>query len=169
MFEGELANFTAKQRCPCRSGRAPWGGRARPPVPAMKSPRAWNILDCMAENASDPRAPVFDAWALTTLAEELGGERALNFAGRWSQLLPRRIEGIREAINARDVHAGLDAVRSLKVSSSAVGAQQLAGIAASLEREVSHQDWIAAEPHALHLPDAATRAVEALEVYRATL
>lgn len=60
-------------------------------------------------------------------------------------------------------------MRSLKVSSSAVGAQQLAVIAASLEWEVRHQDWIAAEPHALHLPDAADRAVEALEAYRATL
>ena len=113
--------------------------------------------------------PVLDAGALTTLAEELGRDFVLVFAARWSQLLPRRIERIREGISARDVDAALDAVLSLKVSSSTVGAQQLAGVAASLEREVRHQDWKAAERHAVHLTDAADRAAQALAAHCATL
>ncbi|WP_082563617.1 signal peptidase I [Nocardioides sp. Root140] len=102
-----------------------------------------------------------DQWsytaALAALAEDLDADYALTYAGQWSDLLPRRIDRVHAAVQARDALTGNDAVLSLKVSSASIGAVDLAETAALLEEAIADSAWELADDLLTGLPQLADR------------
>jgi len=81
-------------------------------------------------------APVLDHGALHRLGEQLEDSEVLcRFLCRYLSMLEARIARLDEALAGADQAAWMDAVLSLKTSSSMVGAAALAERAAALERE----------------------------------
>lgn len=81
-------------------------------------------------------APVLDYGALHRLGEQLEDPDVLcRFLRRYLSMLEVRIARLDEALAHADQSAWMDAVLSLKTSSSMVGATALAERAASLQRE----------------------------------
>lgn len=103
--------------------------------------------------------PVLDPECLRLLGEELGDPAgAAAFLAGYRELLPARMDSISCAVAAQDFEAAMDRVLSLKVTSTMVGARQLAGLSAELELLVRVESWAAARA-AVH---GLARAVAAL-------
>lgn len=79
-------------------------------------------------------APVLDTDALRRLGDELGDKDILcGFLRRYVTMLDQRIDRLEHALAAQDHAAWMDAVLSLKTSSSLAGARALAEQAADLQ------------------------------------
>lgn len=97
-------------------------------------------------------APVLDTDALRRLSDELGDVDMLcGFIRRYVAMLDQRIERLERALAAQDHEGWMDAVLSLKTSSTLAGAQALADLAAGLQEDAEHRPaaswarWSAAE------------------------
>jgi HPt (histidine-containing phosphotransfer) domain-containing protein len=86
----------------------------------------------------------------------------MRFATRFRELLPHRLSRIARALEAGDRDLALDAVLSLKVSSATLGARQISGLAAGVERWLRLGDLDAGTRAAGDLGDAAGRLDAAL-------
>ena len=88
------------------------------------------------------RAPVvFDARAVRSLtghADDRAFARIL--VGRFRQLLPLRVRRIARAVQMADLDDAMDAVLSLKASSSTIGAVELHEIAVRVEGHLKGKD-----------------------------
>jgi HPt (histidine-containing phosphotransfer) domain-containing protein len=106
---------------------------------------------------------VFDPAALVSLTGHPDDdELALVVAGRYLRLLPERIRRVRAALRAHDPDTAMDAVLSLRVSSTTVGAGELAALGALIERHLRLVDLPAAYAAAQALGPAAERLEHAL-------
>jgi HPt (histidine-containing phosphotransfer) domain-containing protein len=86
----------------------------------------------------------------------------MSFATRFRELLPHRLWRIAQALEAGDHDRALDAVLSLKVSAASLGARQISGLAAGVERCLRLGDLDAGTRAARELGDAAGRLDAAL-------
>jgi hypothetical protein len=97
----------------------------------------------MIADTIDPPA-VFDAEAVSGLTGHPGDHAfAVVFVTRYRRLLPERVRRIAQTLavgEAGDTAVAMDAVLSLKVASTTVGAHELARIAGRLERLVRRGD-----------------------------
>lgn len=115
-----------------------------------------------------PTPPAFDASALARLASEVDDTTYPTvFATRYQSMLPQRVGRIAEALGHADLEVALDAVLSLRVSSTTVGTCELAEIAGDIEASVRRQDLASARMSARRLAVVASRAHLALGGYLA--
>lgn len=113
---------------------------------------------------------VFDPQVLTKLAHDmLDPAFARAFAEKYVGLLDHRVDRIADALSALDFIEAMDATLSLKVSSTTVGACELADVAREIEVDLRRQDLPAARTRAAVLPEAAQRAHAALQDYLAAV
>ncbi|WP_139983902.1 hypothetical protein [Nocardioides litoris] len=116
---------------------------------------------------------VFDAGTLHRLADDAAGRGfVLEHAATYRRLLPRRVARVLATVLAPEEDTDpwgdcLDAVLSLKVSSTMTGAHELADLASGVEADLRVSDLPGARSQALLLPAAATRAGEAIDAYLA--
>ncbi|WP_308930068.1 Hpt domain-containing protein [Arthrobacter sp. SLBN-112] len=98
----------------------------------------------------DPSAlelPVLDPRCVRHLGEELDSPAGAHaFLGTYLELLPDRLAKVRNAVRGGDGDTAMDRALSLKVTSTMVGALQLAALAEAMEALVFRGDWAAAEP-----------------------
>ncbi|MDQ0800088.1 Hpt domain-containing protein [Arthrobacter sp. SLBN-112] len=91
--------------------------------------------------------PVLDPRCLGVLGEELESlSGALAFMASYLDLLPDRLASVCAAVRTADEDTAMDRALSLKVTSSMVGALQLAALAGTMEALVCRGDWPGAEP-----------------------
>lgn len=122
------------------------------PVPATVSPAGAGALA-----AAEP-APLVDPAALQELGEQVNSVAlAKGFARDFSQMWEQRYGSLAGALDRREQGAALDAVLSLKTSSSMVGGLRLAGLAGELEEAIRRGDL---EHAASRLPEVAARGGE---------
>ena len=113
-----------------------------------------------------PEDSVLDRTTLRGLSRALDDDGAVRkFAARYREMLPGRIARITASLQGHDVDLVLDAVLSLKVSSATVGTQELAELAAVIEKDVRLFDLPAARTAAADLTVAGLRADAALAAY----
>ena len=111
---------------------------------------------------------VFDAAVVADVTGEPGDRAfATVLVSTYRRLLPRRVHRIRVAIAAPDPTSAMDAVLSLKVSSSMVGARRLGELGAVLEGQLRDGDLDAAAATAGELSDLAARTDQALAAFLA--
>lgn len=85
---------------------------------------------------------MFDPERLLLLAAEVeDGNAVTGFAATYLELLPGRIGRIQQALGQRDAAAAMDAVLSLKVSSSMTGARALEQLCRDLEHALRENDY----------------------------
>jgi len=91
--------------------------------------------------------PVLDPQRVRHLGEELDSPvGAHSFLGTYLELLPDRLAAVCQAVRGGDEETAMDRALSLKVTSTMVGALQLAALAEAMEALVCRGDWGAAEP-----------------------
>lgn len=101
--------------------------------------------------------PVLDPKSLADLGEELDSmPMAVAFLGDYLELLPERLASVSAAIRSADRAAALDRAISLKITSTMVGAMQLAALAEAMEPLVCAGDWTALDRLLQVLAPAAT-------------
>lgn len=89
--------------------------------------------------------PVLDFQCIANLGEEMDNPAAAQaFLATYLELLPERLTCITAAVSVKDKEAALDRVVSLKVTSSMVGARQLAALSTELESLVRTAAWTSA-------------------------
>ena len=109
-----------------------------------------------------------DGHVLESLGESLGDPHfARVLVEKYCTLLPGRIERLTTALHDHDVDTALDAAKSLRVSSTMVGALELAGLANLMEAEIRRGSVPTARGVASALPDAQRRAEDAVAAYLA--
>ena len=91
----------------------------------------------------------------------------LELVGTYRRMLGTRVERVVTAVVTSDVDDAMDAVLSLKVSSTMTGACELAEIASLLEADLRSDDLPSARTQTLLLPDATQRATMAIDAYLA--
>ncbi|WP_285245865.1 Hpt domain-containing protein [Pseudarthrobacter sp. fls2-241-R2A-127] len=98
----------------------------------------------------DPAAlelPVLNPQRIRDLGEELDSSAGAHaFLGNYLEMLPDRLSMVAKAVCAGDVETAMDRALSLKVTSTMVGALQLAALAETMEALICRGDWAAAEP-----------------------
>ena len=111
---------------------------------------------------------VFDASAVASLTgDPRDAVFGPQFVSRFRRLMPDRLGRIAVALAGEDVDEQLDAVLSLKVASSIVGAGELCELACRIEQHVRRAELALAAAVSALLPDAATRADQAFAAYLA--
>ena len=106
-------------------------------------------------------APLVDPAALQELGEQLNSAAvAKGFARDYAQMWDQRYDALATALDRRDQAAALDAVLSLKTSSSMVGGLRLAELAAELEEVIRSGSLAQA---ASRLGDVAARGSETVD------
>ncbi|CAN5347784.1 hypothetical protein BH11ACT8_BH11ACT8_20340 [soil metagenome] len=109
---------------------------------------------------------VFDPSTLHRLIDDTDSRSfVLDLVGTYRRMLQPRIERIADRVAAVDVEDALDAARSLRGSSLMIGAFELAGLAARIERALHDLDLPAARAGVAPLSAAAARADEALSEF----
>ena len=109
---------------------------------------------------------VLDEHVLDTLGESLGDDQIVRvLAEKYRALLPRRVERLTTALLDHDVDTALDAAKSLRVSSTMVGALELAQLGALMEAEIQRGSLATARGVAPALPAAQQRADVAVAAY----
>lgn len=78
-------------------------------------------------------AQVLDGFAIEQLCAEAGYVCASNFASTFLSMLPGRVARIAASLGAMDSESSLDAVLSLKISSSMAGAVEMEHLCWELE------------------------------------
>jgi HPt (histidine-containing phosphotransfer) domain-containing protein len=92
-------------------------------------------------NAGEHPLPALDRRPLKRLARQMKGkEAAENFAATYTKMLPQRVDRISRALNTGNKDVAMDAVLSLKTSSSMVGALRMEQHCLSLERALVRAD-----------------------------
>ncbi len=110
--------------------------------------------------------PVLDPYDLDRLSEELQSRHLMaDVAERYRRMLPRRIDRLTTAVAVGDLDVAMDAVLSLRVSSTTVGAREMEELARHLEMDVRRGDVNGARDRIVPLPRAAERADEALGAF----
>jgi len=110
---------------------------------------------------STDAAPLVDPAALQDLGEQLNSAAvAKGFARDYAQMWDQRYDALATALDRRDQAAALDAVLSLKTSSSMVGGLRLAELAAELEEVIRSGSLAQA---ASRLGDVAARGSETVD------
>ncbi|MGO4234699.1 Hpt domain-containing protein [Pseudarthrobacter sp. YAF2] len=98
----------------------------------------------------DPSAlelPVLDPRCVRDLGEELDSPAGAHaFLGAYLEMLPDRLAKVSNAVRGGDGDTATDRALSLKVTSTMVGALQLAALAEAMEALICRGDWAAAEP-----------------------
>jgi HPt (histidine-containing phosphotransfer) domain-containing protein len=89
--------------------------------------------------------PVLDESRLRTMTQGITWDTVERFAADYTRMLPRRVQRIGNAVRAGDWEAGLDAVLSLKTSSSFIGAFRMETICRRLQAALETCDSDAAE------------------------
>lgn len=74
---------------------------------------------------TDSARPVLDSRVLLRLAEEAGQDTAQSFLETYLGLLPFRRKRIANLLNIGDTERAMDAIQSLRTTSSMIGARQL--------------------------------------------
>ena len=111
---------------------------------------------------------VFDPSTLLQLVDDAKARSfVLELAGTFRRMLEPRVDRVVDAVLTSDPDEAMDAVLSLKVSSTMVGARELAELASYLESDLRSGDLPAARSQALLLPAAAQRAAAAIDAYLA--
>ncbi|GAA1928491.1 hypothetical protein GCM10009737_32960 [Nocardioides lentus] len=111
-------------------------------------------------------AAALDPSALGKLASDMEDESfARAFARRYQALLDRRVTRIDDALTEADLDKAMDALLSLKVSSTTAGTRELAALAGEIETDVRRMDLGSARRRADALRTAARRADAALSDY----
>ena len=107
------------------------------PLPAADAPAGGAELLAPCPDAG----PLVDPAALQDLGEQLNSPAvAKGFARDYAQMWDQRYQSLAGALDRRDPAAALDAVLSLKTSSSMVGGLRLAKLAAELEAAIRGGD-----------------------------
>ncbi|GAB2736697.1 signal peptidase I [Arthrobacter bambusae] len=111
-----------------------------------KNPDAGNAAaDTGAGTAAGRPLPAFDRRPLRRLAREMKSkEAARKFAAAYARLLPARVERISHALRTGNTELAMDAVLSLKTSSSMVGALRMEQHCLRLEHALATTDHTAA-------------------------
>lgn len=110
---------------------------------------------------------VLDTSVLDQLATDLADAGFVcTFAGKYRAMLPGRVGRVCRALSACDVDDAMDAVLSLRVSSTAVGAEELATISGRLEADLRCGELRTALTRSAHLGAAARRADHELAHYQ---
>ena len=110
----------------------------------------------------------WDDHVLESLGESLGDPQFPRvLVEKYCTMLPGRIERLTTALREHDVDTALDAAKSLRVSSTMVGALELAGLANLMEHEIRRGSLPTARGVAPALPDAQRRAEAAVAAYLA--
>ncbi len=118
----------------------------------------------MNDTIAAPR--VFDPGALEDLTGDArDAELAVRLAAHYRRLLPERIARIAVELHGPEPAGALDAVLSLKVSSTALGVRELGALAAEIERALRSRDVSAARAAFLALAPAVDRVDRALAAY----
>ncbi|MEQ4519389.1 Hpt domain-containing protein [Pseudarthrobacter sp. B907] len=127
------------------------------PLPAAEAPVGGAPLTAPCSGA----APLVDPAALQDLGEQLNSAAvARGFARDYAQMWDQRYDALATALDRRDQAAALDAVLSLKTSSSMVGGLRLAELAADLEEAIRSGRLAEA---ASRLDDVAARGSETVD------
>lgn len=87
--------------------------------------------------SDDEVMPVLDSSRLRLLAQEVGNKAAYDFLATYLRLLPTRMARIVDQIASGDIEASMDAVLSLKVTSSMIGAIRLEHYCQALQHQLS--------------------------------
>lgn len=109
-----------------------------------------NADDVLVTSTFTPAAlqvvPLLDQNSLTELAEELEGrdEYAEEIVSRFALIWPRRMANLQQAVAAEDVLATSDAIASIRVSSTMVGARRLQVAAEDFTTLVESREFDAA-------------------------
>ncbi len=91
----------------------------------------------------------------------------LELVATYRRMLPTRVDRVVDALHATDLDDALDAVLSLKVSSTMTGACELAELSARLHADLRSGDLPSARARAALLPDTAHRTEVAIDAYLA--
>jgi HPt (histidine-containing phosphotransfer) domain-containing protein len=114
----------------------------------------------------DPAPKVFDCGAVRSMTGHAGDrEFARVFVSRYRQLLPLRVRRILGALHDGDLEEAMDAVLSLKTSSSTAGTGELVELGSRIERHLRQTDLTGAALVAEELECAARRAHRALTAF----
>jgi HPt (histidine-containing phosphotransfer) domain-containing protein len=92
-----------------------------------------------------PAMPVLDFRVLAEVAREVGTGAADRFLATYLGLLPQRIDRVASAIASSDLDAAMDAVLSLRVTSSMIGAVRLELYCRRLQDELADGHFTDAE------------------------
>lgn len=87
--------------------------------------------------SDDEAIPVLDSSRLRLLAQEVGNKAAHEFLGTYLRLLPARMARLVGQLASGDIEASMDAVLSLKVTSSMIGAIGLEHYCQALQHQLS--------------------------------
>ncbi|MFF2296873.1 signal peptidase I [Arthrobacter sp. NPDC058127] len=106
---------------------------------------AGGVGDAVTGAAAGRPLPAFDRRPLRRLAREMKSkEAARKFAAAYARLLPARVERISHALSTGNTELAMDAVLSLKTSSSMVGALRMEQHCLRLEHALATTDHTAA-------------------------
>lgn len=112
---------------------------------------------------------VFDPSTLHQLVDDPADRAfALGLAATYRKMLPGRVERVMAAVLGPDPDEAMDAVLSLRVSSTMTGASEMSELASSVEADIRADDLPAARAQSFLLPAAAERLAEAIDAYLAT-
>ncbi len=109
-----------------------------------------NADDVLVTSTFTPAAlqvvPLLDQSSLTELAEELEGrdEYAVEIVSRFALIWPRRLANLQQAVAAEDVLATSDAIASIRVASTMLGARRLQVAAEDFTTLVESREFDAA-------------------------
>lgn len=111
---------------------------------------------------------VFDPSTLHQLVDD-PAERAfaLELAATYRRMLPGRVDRVMSAVLASDPDEAMDAVLSLRVSSTMTGACEVGEIASFIQSDLRGGDLPAARAQSFLLPAAAERLAVAIDAYLA--
>ena len=91
--------------------------------------------------------PVVDPRCIADLGEDLDSSAGAHaFLSSYLEMLQDRLSTVSTAVCAADGDSAMDRALSLKVTSTMVGALQLAALAETMEALICRGDWAAAEP-----------------------
>lgn len=111
---------------------------------------------------------VFDPSTLHQLVDDPADRPfALGLAATYRKMLPGRVERVMEVL-ASDPDEAMDAVLSLRVSSTMTGAGEMGELASSIEADLRGADLSGARAQAVLLPAAAERLAAAIDAYLAS-
>ena len=91
-------------------------------------------------NTAHPDPPILDDTRLRRLADVATADAAEQFAADYREILPARVERLTYTLSLWDTEAAMDAVLSLKTSSSMIGALRMEQICEHLEQALVMAD-----------------------------
>jgi HPt (histidine-containing phosphotransfer) domain-containing protein len=118
-----------------------------------------------AKPGTAARLPVLDRTALDELGANLPPAAARRFAVGYGEMLAGRVDRIISALRHQDADRAMDAVLSLKISSSMVGALAMEERCATLQRHLEAGDTSGARLAAAALPSARDELFTALATF----